>query len=119
MNALIPGRALLDDAHTVTISSIGRRLGVRDMSARRLCGYVTQLIDQRGFPKPLPAYRGKKLHDEVIIHSRWVKPAVDAWFDTFLPPEALAALDAQARQAAAAEMDAAAAGLRLVGGRGA
>lgn len=100
---------------------VRRRLGREDYGDGRLVTYITKLIDQCGFPKPLPhlAIRKAGLVEHVTNQSRWLRPAVDQWFDDFLPPETAVALDAAAMAAAGAEMDDAARGLalRVVGGR--
>lgn len=108
-----------DEAPTCNLNYIRRRLGRSDYSDRRMVTFVTQLVDQRGFPQPLPSMRKGMLTGDVTQHSSWLRPAVETWLDNFLPPEAAVALDRQAMAAAASEMDAAAAGLglRVVGGR--
>lgn len=116
-HSAIPGRPLIEaDADTVTLWHIKRRLGATG-SDKRICAFVTELIDKKGFPPPLPAYSARRVVEHVIKHSRWIRVAVDTWFDNFLPPEASAAIDAAAMAAAAADMDDRAGHLRLVGGR--
>jgi hypothetical protein len=103
-----------DDDHACTIWYIAQRLGRRDYSAKRLVAYVGGLIDSHDFPKPFPReQRGGGLTLEVGKHSRWPRAAVDQWLHGWLPPEAGAALDAQARREAAEAMDARAGGLQL------
>jgi hypothetical protein len=104
---------------TYDIRQIAAKLGYARRDHRALRGFVTALIDQRGFPAPLPSLaRGPELliTDGVTSHSKWLAPAVDAWLDNFLPPAAALALDAAARRAAAQDMDHAATTLRLVAG---
>lgn len=115
----IPARSVRDaDEFTCTLWYIRRRLGHTRYSDRKIVKLVTALIEQRGFPRPLPCLKKGELVDAVIPASTWQRPAVDTWLDDFLPPAATAALDAAAREAAAADMDAAAAtlGLTLVNG---
>lgn len=106
---------------TCGLSYIRQRLGRDDYKSGRMVTYVSRLIEKRGFPQPLPSMSVRKpdLIDGVTVNSRWLRPAVDQWFDDFLPPAAALALDEAARKAAAADMDAAAANLgrlRVVGG---
>jgi hypothetical protein len=107
---------------TCSILEICRRLGRDHYRSGRRVTYLNKLIEQRGFPPPLPdmSTRKRDLIADVTVNSRWIRAAVEAWFDNFMPPEALASIDAAALAAAAAEMDDAAGmlgGLRLVGGR--
>ena len=112
-----------DDAEpTCHLYYIRRRLGREDYGDGRLVTYVSKLIEKAGFPKPLPHMSTRKVEliEHVTNNSRWLRPAVDQWFDDFLPPEAVAAMDAAAMSAAASDMDEAAktlGSLRVVGGR--
>lgn len=106
------------EARTCTIWYVKRELGRSDFGDSRLCAYLQALIDQRGFPKPLPTFHRGQLTDEVRISSKWIRADVERWLHDFLPPATTAALDRAALEAAAADMDSAAAGLRLIqGGR--
>lgn len=109
-------RNALATEDTCTIWYVQRRLGRQDYQRARLLKLLDQLIAQMGFPPPLPQLRGGRLTTAVSLSSSWNRPAVDAWLDGQLPPDNGAAVDEQARQAAAADMDAAAANLRLVAG---
>ena len=96
---------------------IATRAGVSGRSDNWVLNYVRMLHANENFPDPLPAFRiatGKKA-EGITFLSRWPRPAVDAWFDGFLPPMvatvpdegAIAAchadaLDASARQLAGA-----------------
>lgn len=103
---------------TCTLWFIRRELGQHGYSDRRMVAYVTQLIDQHDFPRPLPAMRkGGVLTSAVTSNSTWPRAAVEAWIEGWLPPDAAAAIDRKARAEAAASMDDAARNLRLVGGR--
>lgn len=115
LHSALPGH-FADDGDTVTLWYIKRRTGVR-ISDKAMPAYVTALIDHKGFPRPLPGFKKGQLVEVVAPRSRWRRLAVDTWLDNYLPPEALAAADAAAQAQAASEMDRAAAGLRLVGGR--
>ena len=86
-------------------------VGCRRFGKERLLSYLTALIDQHGFPRPLPAPVKKRAVAAVHPASQWRRVAVDHWLDGFLPPDCTAALDAQALEAAASAMDQAAAGL--------
>ena len=106
---------------TCNLTYIRRRLGKAGWGDQRLASYVQALIEQKHFPAPFPTFTRKRngnraLSDRVAPASTWQRCAVDQWFDDFLPPDAAAALDAAARAAAAADMDANAANLRLVAG---
>lgn len=113
--------ASADDYPTVGLPFIIRELGQRRYGLQRQIAYVTRLIAECGFPPPYPALVGKKgqeaLTNDVVKSSSWHRAAVETWLEDFLPPANAAALDARAAQAAADDMDAAAAGLKLVGGR--
>ncbi len=107
-----------DDAPTVNLWFLRRELGCTGYQAQRMVKYVTALIAGHGFPPPLPRYRlrADQLVRTVTADSVWRRDAVEAWFADFLPPDAAAALDRADRAAAAADMDARAGHLRLVGG---
>lgn len=101
---------------TCTIHYIARRLGRQDYGARRLINYVSELQDKHDFPPPFPAdVKGRGLTSDVRMDSRWRRDAVDHWIDSFLPPELAHGLDSAGQHEAAAEMDARATRLRLVG----
>lgn len=118
-----------DGAATVSIYWLRRELGRQDYGNTRLVAYVGLLIEQTGFPPPLPLLkvgrrpRGAKvapavadvLLAKVTLDSRWRRQAVEAWLTDFLPPGNTAQVETQARTAAAQQMDQAAARLRLVG----
>ena len=107
------------DQSTVGIWYIRRRLGRKDYKDRRIVRYVSLLVAEKGFPPPLPCLKGNTLVDEVTTSSEWLRPAVDAWLDDFLPPDNQMSLDRVAQAEAAAEMDRAAASLgnlRLIAG---
>lgn len=121
-----------DREPTVSIWWLQRQLGKRDYKDRRLVSYLTLLIDELGFPPPLPdlvldrrpADGGDRplahsVTRKVTTNSRWRRDAVDAWLEDYLPPDNAAALDARARAGAADDMDRNAGNLRLVAGRGA
>ncbi|WP_374414266.1 hypothetical protein [Novosphingobium colocasiae] len=103
---------------TVNILYIRRRLGALDYKASRLVRFVSLLVSERGFPPPLPRLIGQQLTHDVTEKSHWLRHAVEAWLDDFLPPDSAMSIDRAAMAAAAAEMDAAAGNLRLIrGGR--
>jgi hypothetical protein len=107
-----------DTLPTCDIGYVRRALGRTNGSERAFLALVQALVDERGFPKPLPDYRAGALIERVTRRSSFIRHAVDTWLDNFLPPQAALALDEAARVAAAAEMDAAASNLRLVASRG-
>lgn len=106
------------DDHSCTIWYIRRRLGRRDYGIDRLTTLIRGLIDQYGFPPPLPYLRANTLTQDPSDKASWIRTVVDQWLLDFLPPEAGVALDAQARREAADEMDARAANLQLGKARG-
>lgn len=105
------------DPPTCNLQWICRQLGEAGSDAAKIT-YVRGLIDEHGFPRPLPhlAHGGKVSLDIHAIRSQWIRAGVEAWIADFLPPAGAAALDAAAQRAAAADMDNAALHLRLVGG---
>lgn len=88
-----------------------QRHGGRPRSVSWAARYVQALIDDEGFPKPLPLFDRGKLARDIRPRSRWQRAAVDAWFDEASGPAAAAAIDAAAARDAAAAMDARAANL--------
>ena len=95
---------------TCTLGYIQQSLGTLGMSDKRMVIYVTQLIADHGFPRPMPcALRGMKgTTIQPTPRSRWLRLAVDTWLGDYMPPEAHAALEARAHARAAAAMDTAA-----------
>lgn len=103
---------------TCTFYHVKALLGVQRFSDDRTAAYLRTLVSDHDFPRPLPTpLRKGAVTLDVHPRSRWVRAAVDAWFAGYIPPAAAATIDAQAMQAAAHDMDAAALNLRLVGGR--
>lgn len=114
------------EAPTCDISFIARALGFNHLGARTITGRIDGLIAQCSFPRPLPAPRnrrpgevGRQFTPNVTPRSMWLRHAVLAWLDNYMPPEGAAHADEAAGDAAALDMDNAARRLRLVGGRGA
>jgi hypothetical protein len=97
----------LPDDYPVSLSYVRTKLGILHFGDRRSIAYVTKLIEQRGFPKPLPGMstRQAKLIDGVTTKSRWLRVAVDQWFDDYLPREVAASVEEARRVKAGAEMD--------------
>lgn len=107
-----------DDQGTVGIWYIRRRLGRTDFKDRRIVRYVQLLVDEKGFPPPLPSMKRDELEHGVTVSSQWLRTPVDAWLADLLPPDNAMSVDRAAMAAAAQDMDTAAAGLRLLqGGR--
>lgn len=105
-------------ATTCTFGYVQGQLGQNRLSPRRMVQYLQQLVNLHGFPAPLPTIvKGGKLTTQVHPSSKWIRNAVHAWLDGFIPPDCAATIDHQALAAAAIDMDANAANLRLVGGR--
>lgn len=101
-------------SETYTIWHVAKLVGCKHFGKERLLSYLTALIADHGFPRPLPAPVKKRAVADVHPESHWRAVAVDHWLDGYLPPACTAALDAHALEAAAASMDHAAANLRAV-----
>lgn len=130
MSAYSPLLAHLDGDgdQTCTFQWIKSRMGCAGSggpSDDRFAAFLSNLIDQDGFPRPLPhARHGGGIERGVTHRSKWLRPGVLQWLTGYLPPAAAAALDAEALRTAAADMDDAAKALghtahplRLVGGQ--
>lgn len=98
---------------TVSLHWICAQLGYARKTDECRERYITNLIDKRGFPAPLPHEDAKgEIQDSVSAkRSQWVRQGVEAWLGDYLPPAAAAALDSEAAEIAAAEMDEAAGNL--------
>lgn len=109
--------AIADDLEKTTCTArwIARALGVPKYGDRRLATYLQRLVDSQGFPEPLPSLRGQELTEDATADSRWIRAAVEAWFQDRLPPAVIAAMGTADREAAIDDMDAAANNLHLVG----
>jgi hypothetical protein len=70
----------------VSLWYIAMRAGVSSKSDNWILNYVRELHANEKFPEPLPYYDSKKKRTGIHPQSRWVRSAVDAWFDGFLPP---------------------------------
>lgn len=81
--------------------------------------YINRLIDDHGFPKPLPheAHGGGISSEVNAKRSQWVRVAVERWLGDYLPPDSAAALEDDEAAAAAADMDAAAENLVFLFGK--
>lgn len=103
-----------DEEPTIGFHWVKRRFGARCSDAR-FVEFLTNLIAECGFPKPLPHPRhGGGIERGVTDKSCWIRAAVFEWMADFLPPAIAQALDARAQEDAADEMDEAAARLQLV-----
>ena len=116
-----PFLAEADEPPSCTLWQVRLLLGRTDHSDPRFVRYVQALVDECGFPRPFPSVvkgpDGKRgLTAAVTPRSSFRRDAVLAWRDDYLPPDCAERLTAQAMNAAALEMDAAAGNLRLVGG---
>lgn len=83
----------------VSLWYIATRAGVSHRSPGWLLNYVRMLIANERFPAPLPYFglNGSR-RTGITLHSRWLRLAVDSWFDGFLPPQLVSV--AEDRQAA-------------------
>lgn len=80
--------------------------------------FVEGLIDQLDFPKPLPhrMHGGGVGRHVCPKRSQWLRAGVLQWLNTYLPPDASAALIARERAKNADLLDQRAGNLSLVGG---
>jgi hypothetical protein len=72
----------------VSLWYIATRAGVSHRSQGWILNYVRLLVKNEGFPAPLPTFRlvtGERVPG-IVPASRWLRGAVDAWFDGYLPP---------------------------------
>lgn len=86
----------------VSLWYIATRAGIADRSDNWVLNYARMLVANNHFPAPLPYYGlSGKTRDGIHFGSRWIRAAVDAWFDGLMPPHlALVANDtATARDA--------------------
>jgi hypothetical protein len=67
--------------------------------------FVRQLHANEKFPSPLPYYDSRKKRSGIHLQSRWLRTAVDAWFDGFLPPHLVTVADDRQLEPDAARLD--------------
>lgn len=102
----------------VSLWYIATRAGVSDKSDNWVLNYVRLLIANERFPKPLPYFGlNEKRRQGVGIHSRWIRTAVDAWFDAFLPPHLVMVPDERGAARDSIILDARAGELATAGAR--
>jgi hypothetical protein len=106
-----------DGEATVGLPFVKRELGKQTYGPGRLVKYVQLLVDECGFPPPIPEMVRDRLVHEVTEGSAFRRAPVEAWIQDMLPPANAAAIDARALSEAADDMDAAASNLRLVSAR--
>ena len=103
---------------TYALGALRARLGVearhKDAWAIR---YIQALVDEHGFPAPIPAMIGERLTNKVVARSKWRIEPVDQWFEDQMPdrtpPGGLAAMrDGQRDMDEAAQLVAAGIGRR-------
>lgn len=82
----------------VSLWYVARRAGVSDRSDAWVLNYVRQLHDKEGFPAPLPYYDSRKKRDGIHLQSRWPRPAIDAWFEGFIPVHLVDVADERAAE---------------------
>lgn len=101
----------------VSLWYIATRAGVSGRSANWILNYVRLLIANEAFPGPLPYFglNAKKRHG-LGLHSRWLRLAVDSWFDGFLPPRLAAVAEDRATARDAHILDGRAAELAATAG---
>jgi hypothetical protein len=80
----------------VSLWYIATRAGVGDRSDNWVLNYVRELHANEQFPSPLPYYDCRKKRPGIHLQSRWLRAAVDAWFDGFLPPHLVTVADDRA-----------------------
>jgi predicted DNA-binding transcriptional regulator AlpA len=90
---LAPTRDDLREQGGVSPWYIAKKAGISDRSDGWILNTIRNWIAQENFPKPLPHYDlQNRRRAEVNLHSRWIRAAVDAWFDGQLPPHVLEGL---------------------------
>lgn len=88
---------------------VAAELGVGKRNARYQRDYLAALIENEGFPQPLPVLVKGALTREISpARSRWIAAAVQAWLDGTLPPGITAAIESIEAHDAADRLDAAA-----------
>lgn len=71
----------------VSACYIATRAGISERSPNWILNWIRLAIANEGFPQPFPYYGlNARRRQGVTLHSRWLRSAVDAWFDGFLPP---------------------------------
>jgi hypothetical protein len=89
----------------VSLWYIAGRLGRSDRSQHWVVRHVERLIDGEAFPKPLPDYRAGRKRAGINNHSRWLRTAVDAWFDGLIPPHLVPVVESRQAANDAARLD--------------
>jgi hypothetical protein len=110
---LVPSKDDLRPAQQggVSLWYIATRAGVGDRSDNWVLNYVRELHANESFPGPLPYYDSRKKRPGIHLQSRWLRAAVDAWFDGFLPPHLVTVSDERTLSRDAELLDRAAAEL--------
>lgn len=71
----------------VSLWYIATRAGIADRSDAWVLNYARMLVANNNFPAPLPYYSFTgKAREGIHFGSRWLRAAVDAWFDGLMPP---------------------------------
>lgn len=90
----------------VSLWYIATRCGVSDRSDNWILNYVRCLVANERFPTPLPSYDlGGRKREGITFHSRWLRFAVDAWFNGTLPPHLVSFNDNAIEARDAARLD--------------
>jgi hypothetical protein len=90
----------------VSLWYIATRAGVSDRSANWLLNYVRLLIANERLPQAAPLFRAQRqAAPGHHLHSRWIRTAVDAWFDGFLPPHLVAVANDRNAERDAVKLD--------------
>ena len=98
---------------------IATRGGFSDKSGNWILNWIRMAIANEAFPKPLPYWGlNEKKRSGVGLHSRWLRTAVDAWFDGFLPPHLVTVAETRREAADAGLLDARAGELAACGAVG-
>lgn len=110
---------ILARPQTYSVFDIARSFGLfdnrPDMTVKAVCRYIQLQVDRCDFPPPFAHFHGGETIVSVTPRSRFRRDAVDAWFETALPPGPAAALAAAQAREAEAILAERAKGLRFAG----
>lgn len=96
---------------TVDLFHVAGRLGQAHIPLKRLVRLIDAMVEQEGFPRPLPHLSAGKLTRRPTREAVWPQPAVDHWFEQDLPADIRGAVATAERVAIDSRLSAAAASL--------
>lgn len=83
----------------VNMAYVAHRLGISARTEATQRRHILDLVGNHGFPASLPGRIGCR-------SLRWDRRAVDAWFDSLLPPQVRDRIESSAADLALAELEA-------------